>query len=62
MAHVMMPTAVALGWLKNCAFIALALLSAFIARITWNNVRRNVILRRQLDGPSDSLLLGETNC
>jgi hypothetical protein len=58
MVHAIMPWPIALDWLKRCACIALALLSAILARLAWNNVRRNVLLRRQLDGPRGSLLLG----
>lgn len=45
-------------WIGKCVQLAVAAAVVAFAKLTWFHLRRNVALRRQLDGPSESFLFG----
>lgn len=45
-------------WISKCVQLAVAAAVVAFAKLTWFHLRGNVVLRRQLKGPSESLLFG----
>lgn len=50
------------GFVIKCIVLALAAVAGFSAERTWATIRRNIVLRRQLSGPSKNRLLGRPTC